>query len=72
MTCLGEPDQSIALAGSSPLTTSTGCGTSIAPTNKELVVEEPEEEGRRGRGEGGAEEEEVGRDKEDIINLIKS
>jgi len=53
------------LAGSSPLTISTGCGTSTTPTDKESVVEEPkdkfedEEEGCTVIGEGVAEEEEV-------------
>jgi len=70
------------LAESSPQTTSTGCDTSVAPTDKESIIEEPddkdrdkredEEEGSTGKGEGGAEEEEVGRDKEDITNLTKS
>jgi len=46
------------LARSSPLTTSTRCGTLAAPTDKESVVEEPEdrdqdedeEEGHMGEG----------------------
>jgi len=67
------------LTRSSPLTTSTGCNTSTPLTDKESVLEEPEdededeeEEGRTGRREGGAEEEEVSRDKENISNLMKS
>jgi len=41
---------------------------------EELEAEEErdeEDEGLKGRGEGGTEEEEVGRDKEDITNLLK-
>jgi len=40
----GESDRSMALAGSSPLTTSTWRGASATPTDKESVVEEEEEE----------------------------
>jgi len=78
MTCSRESDRPTAPSGSSPLaTSSTGCNTWIAPTDRGSVVEESETEdededkGRTGRGEWGAEEEEVGRDKEDMTNLVK-
>jgi len=67
----GEVTYSTTPLGLSPLaTSSTGCNTWIAPTDKGSVVEESEaeededvdkdedEEGRIGRGEQGAEEEE--------------
>jgi len=64
------------LVGSSPLTTSTWSGTSATPTDKESVLEDPEEvedeEDRRARGGEGVSEEDVGRDKVDITNLRQS
>jgi len=39
----GESDRSTALAGSSPLTTSTWGGASATPTDKELVLDEEED-----------------------------
>jgi len=77
MTCSREFDRSTTSPESSPLaTSSTGCNTWIAPTDRGSVVEEletkdEEEEGRTGREEGGVEEEEVGQDKEYITNLVK-
>jgi len=45
MTCSREFDQSTTPPGSSPLTTSsTGCNTWIAPTDRGSVVEELETE----------------------------
>ena len=71
---LGESDRSVTPSGSSPLTTSsTGCNVWIAPTDRGTIVEESGEEDKdedRGdEGEGGAEEEDVGRDKEDMTNF---
>ena len=83
-TCLRESNRSTAPPGSSPLASSTGCNTWIASTDKGSVVEDSkakeddvdkdkDEEGRTRRGERGAEEEreEVGRDREDMTNLMK-
>jgi len=64
------------LVGSSPLTTSTWSDTSATLTEKESVLQDPEEdeeeededEGRARGGEGGSEED-TGRDKVDMTNL---
>jgi len=75
--CSGELDRLVAPFGLSPLNMlSTGCNTWIAPTDKGSVMEEldkedEEDEGREGIGEGGAEEEDVERDREDMTNLLE-
>jgi len=82
--CSRESDRSVAPSKSFPLATSSArCNTWTALTNKGSVTEELDEEdegdeedeekdeGCKGRGEGGAEEEEVGQDNEDITNLLE-
>jgi len=60
------------------MTSTTGCNVWFAPTDKGTVVgesgedddDENKDEGK-GRVEGGVEEEDVGRDKEDMTNLLE-